>query len=43
MRRKMTTFGHIIRHDSLASSILHGYVEGKRKRGRPKTEEKLDE
>ena len=36
MRRKISTFGHITRHDSSASTILHGYVEGKRKRGRPK-------
>ena len=36
MRRKMTKFGHITRHDSLANTILHGYVEGERKRGRPK-------
>ena len=28
MRRKMTTFGHITSHDSLVSTILHGYVEG---------------
>ena len=36
MRRKMTKFGHITHHDSLANTILHGYVEGERKRGRPK-------
>ena len=36
MRRQMTTFGHITRHDSLASTIIHGYVEGNRKIGRPK-------
>ena len=30
-RRKMTTFGYITRYDSLASTILHGYVEGKKK------------
>ena len=28
MRRKMTTFGHIIRHDSMSKTILQGYVEG---------------
>ena len=36
MKRKITMFVHITRYDSLASTILHGYVEGKRKRGRPK-------
>ena len=36
MRRKMTMFGHITRHDSLANHILHGFVEVKRKIGRPK-------
>ena len=36
MKRKITTFGHITRHDSLASTILHEYVEGKRKIERPK-------
>ena len=36
MRRKMTTFGHITRHHSLTSTILHRYFEGKRKRGRQK-------
>ena len=37
MRRKITIFGHITRHDLLAITIIHGYVEGKRKRGRPKS------
>ena len=36
MRRKMTKFGHITRHDSMSKTILQGYVEGNRKRGRPK-------
>ena len=36
MRRKMTTFGYITLHDSLASTILHGCIEGKRKIGRLK-------
>ena len=36
MRRKMTKFGHITRHDSMSKIILQGYVEGNRKRGRPK-------
>ena len=35
-RRKITIFGHITRHDSLANTILDGYVENKRIRGRPK-------
>ena len=38
MRIKMTTFVHITRHDSLDNTILHGYVEEKGKRGRPKRE-----
>ena len=32
----MITFGYITRHDPLASTIIHGYVEGKRMRGIPK-------
>ena len=36
MRRKMTKFGHITRHDSMSKTIIQGYVEGNRKRGRPK-------
>ena len=36
MRRKMTKFGHITRHDSMSKTILQYYVEGNRKRGRPK-------
>ena len=36
MLRKMTTFGYITRHDSNSKPILQGYVEGNRKRGRPK-------
>ena len=36
MRRKMTKFGHITRHDSMSKTILQGYVEGNRKRVRPK-------
>ena len=36
MRRKMTKFGHITRHDSISKTILQGYVEGNRKRGRSK-------
>ena len=36
MRRKLTKFGHISRHDSMSKTILQGYVEGNRKRGRPK-------
>ena len=27
MRRKMTTFGHITRHDSMSKTILQSYVE----------------
>ena len=36
MRRKMKKFGHITRHDSMSKTILQVYVEGNRKRGRPK-------
>ena len=36
MRRKMTKFGHITRHDFMSKTILQGYVEGNRKRERPK-------
>ena len=34
--RKLKWFGHTVRHDSLAKTILQGSVEGGRKRGRPK-------
>ena len=37
MPRKMTTFGHITRHDSMSKTILQCYVEGNIKRGRPWT------
>ena len=36
MRRKITKFGHITRHDSMSKTILRDYFEGNRKRGRPK-------
>ena len=36
MRRKMIQFVHITRHDLMSKIILQGYVEGNRKRGRPK-------
>ena len=32
----MTKLGHITRHDSMSKTIIQGYVEGNRKRGRPK-------
>ena len=32
----MTKFGHITRYDSMSKTILKFYVEGNRKRGRPK-------
>ena len=35
MRRKMIKLGHITRYDSI-KTILQVYVEGNRKRGRPK-------
>ena len=34
MRKKMTKFGHITLHDSMSKTILQGYVEDNRKRGR---------
>ena len=34
--RKLKWFGHTVRHNSLAKTILQGSVEGGRKRGRPK-------
>lgn len=33
-RRKLTWFGHAIRHDSLSNTIIQGTIEGCRKRGR---------
>ncbi|KAL8591987.1 hypothetical protein ACOMHN_020465 [Nucella lapillus] len=33
-RRKLTWFGHVNRHDSLAKTTLQGTVEGGRRRGR---------
>ena len=36
MRSKMTKFGHITRYDSMTKTFLQGYVEGNRKRGKPK-------
>ena len=36
MRRKITKFGYITRHDSMSKTILQYYIEGNRKRGRPK-------
>ena len=35
-RRKMSYYGHICRHNSLANTIMQGKVEGARSRGRPK-------
>lgn len=40
MRRKMTMFEHITRHDSLANTIMYVYIEVKRKKG---SQEKLDD
>ena len=33
-RRKLAWFGHVTRHDSLSETILHGTMEGGRRRGR---------
>lgn len=35
-RRKLTYFGHSMRHQSLNKTIIQGTIEGGRKRGRPK-------
>ena len=37
-RRKLTWFGHVTRHDSLAKTIMQGFVEGTRRKGRPRKE-----
>lgn len=34
--RKLSFFGHIMRHDSLQRDLVEGMVEGKRGRGRPR-------
>ncbi len=37
-RRKLQWFGHVARHpDTLCHTILQGFVNGRKKRGRPKT------
>ena len=33
-RRKLAWFGHATHHDSLSKTILHGTLEGRRRRGR---------
>ena len=35
-KRKLSFFGHVMRHDSLQRDLLEGMVEGKRGRGRPR-------
>ena len=35
-RRKLSWFGHICRHDTLLKFMLQGYVDGRRRRGRPR-------
>ena len=35
-RRKLKSFGHTSRHNSITKTILQGMVEGSRKRGKPK-------
>ena len=35
-RRKLTFFGHTIRHNSLNKTIVQGTLEGQRRRGRPR-------
>ena len=34
--RKLSFFGHIMRHDSIQRDLIEGMVEGKRGRGRPR-------
>ena len=36
-RRKLAHFGHTIRHESLHKVIMKGFIEGKRKQGRSRT------
>ena len=33
-RRKLSWFGHTVRHDSLCKTVMEGTVEGQRRRGR---------
>ena len=35
-QRKLSFFGHLMRHDSMQRDLLEGMVEGKRGRGRPR-------
>ena len=35
-RRKLQYFGHLVRADNLSTFILHGRINGKRRRGRPR-------
>ena len=34
--KKLRWFGHVIRSNSMSKTILHGSIEGKRRRGKPK-------
>ena len=34
--RKVTYFGHILRHNSFQKILLEGTIEGKKKRGKPR-------
>ena len=36
MRRKLSWFGHVCRHDTLPEIMLQGTVDGWRRRGRPR-------
>ena len=38
IKRKMTYFGHMIRRNNIHRLLLEGPLEGKRSRGRPRTE-----
>jgi len=35
-RRKLQYVGHVVRADNLCTHVLHGIVDGKRRRGRPR-------
>ena len=37
-RRRVELVGHILRHDSIVRTVIEGYIEGKRNRGRPRLE-----
>ena len=36
VKRRVQLIGHIMHHENLIKSIIEGYIEGKRGRGRPR-------